>query len=138
MGYSRPSLPGQITNEDSGTADVAGVTTVTNADKTYSTESVGNDKTYLDGMATGEADYLKVVANKWHEFRTGAITAAERDSAISAKWTEFQAAAITKRNTFRVNQATDAATFRNAVVGAAKTHVDAVTTAAETLNDAWG
>ena len=118
-----------------GTADVAGVTTVTNADKTYSTESVGNDKTYLDGMATGEADYLKVVANKWHEFRTGAITAAERDSAISAKWTEFQAAAITNRNTFRVDQATDAATFRNAVVGAAKTHVDAVTTAAETLND---
>ena len=118
-----------------GTADVAGVTTVTNADKTYSTESVGNDKTYLDGMATGEADYLKVVANKWHEFRTGAITAAERDSAISAKWTEFQAAAITKRNTFRVDQASDAATFRNAVVGAEKTHVDAVTTAGETLND---
>ena len=118
-----------------GTADVTGVTTVTNADKTYSTASVGNDKTYLDGMATGEADYLKVVANKWHEFRTDAISAAERDSAISAKWTEFQAAAVTKRNTFRVDQATDAATFRNAVVGAAKTHVDAVTTAGETLND---
>lgn len=33
--------------------------------------------------------YLKVVANKSHEFRTGAITAEERDSAIATAWGIF-------------------------------------------------
>jgi hypothetical protein len=118
-----------------GTADVTAVTATTNADSAYSTASVGNDKTYLDGMATAEANYLKVVAEKWHDFRTGAITAAQRDEAIATSWTEFQNAAAQKRNTSRIAQAEDAATFRNTVAGAAKTHIDAVTAAQETLTN---
>ncbi len=118
-----------------GTADVTAVTATTNTDSAYSTASVGNDKTYLDGMATAEANYLKVVAGKWHEFRTGAITATQRDEAIATSWTEFQTAAAQKRNTFRIAQAEDAATFRNTVAGAAKTHIDAVTAAQETLTN---
>ena len=82
-----------------------------------------------------ESKYLKVVANKSHEFRTGAITAEQRDSAIATAWAAYQTTAKGLRNTYRRNQAADAADYRTAIADAEKTLVTTVTTAKETLTN---
>ena len=87
-------------------------------------------------MAAAESTYLKVVADKSHDFRTGTITAAARDAAVATAWTSYQNTAIQQRNTYRVNQAGAAATYRNAVAGAEKSQVTTVTTQNETLTNA--
>jgi hypothetical protein len=76
-----------------GGAKVDEVTAITDARATYESESATNDKTYLNAIVIAESTYLKVVANKSHEFRTGAITAEERDSAIATAWGTYQTAA---------------------------------------------
>ena len=72
-------------------------------------------------MAAAESTYLKVVADKSHDFRTGTITAAARDAAVATAWTSCQNTAIQQRNTYRVNQAGAAATYRNAAAGRLET-----------------
>ena len=57
-----------------GSVSVAAMGAVTNARKTYESQSAANDQAYLDGVAVAEKAYLTVVANKWHEFRTEAPT----------------------------------------------------------------
>ncbi len=86
-------------------------------------------------MAAAEKTYLPVVAEQSHLYRTGAITASAKDAAIAAAWQTYQNAATQKRNTFRVDQATAAATYRNTIAGAEKTYVNTVTSANETLTN---
>ena len=116
-----------------GSVSVAAMGAVTNARKTYESQSAANDQAYLDGVAVAEKAYLTVVANKSHEFRTGAITEETKNAAISAAWTTYQSTVTAKRHTYRHDQAADAATYRNAVAEAEKTRVNNVSAANETL-----
>lgn len=92
-------------------------------------ESAKNDKIYLNAIGIAESTYLKVVANRSLEFRTGAITAEERDPAKATARGTYKTAAKGHRNTYRRDQVADAADYRTAMAAANKTRGNTVTAA---------
>jgi hypothetical protein len=109
-------------------------------DSFHLSDTAGAVQTFVTGQANvdaseaqreteksaAEASSIRDVATVWHQWRIGGITAEARDAQIATKRAAYESALRTLRNQFRVDQANDAATFRNGVAGAAKDHVTAV------------